>query len=87
VLLMEVLDADDMAAIHEHLRQERALGPPRFQSMIDKALRRPMQIRPPGRPARIAGIDSNAICSLTPFFATLICSENGDREHISFQLK
>lgn len=61
VLLIEVLDADDMAAIREHLRQERALGSPRFQAMIAKALNRPVQIRPPGRQARTAGVDSNAI--------------------------
>ncbi len=57
-LLTESLSADDLTAIRDHMRQERALGSPRFQAMVEQALGRPAAIRRPGRPAAVA-LDSN----------------------------
>lgn len=45
---------DDLAAIRSHIRQERALGSPRFQAMIAKTLNRPVAVRPRGRPRNTA---------------------------------
>ncbi|HEX5754872.1 MAG TPA: hypothetical protein VFY12_00780 [Arenimonas sp.] len=45
---------DDLARIRRHVEQERALGNPRFQAMVAKALNRPVHCRPPGRPAKQA---------------------------------
>ena len=59
-LLLEPLTDDVLGAVREHLRQERALGSPRFQAMVEKALNRPVRLRPPGRPVRSAA-DSNGI--------------------------
>jgi putative transposase len=58
-LLMETLDPDDIAAIRDHLRQERALGSPRFKAMVEKTLNRPTGMRLPGRPTGRPGEDSN----------------------------
>jgi putative transposase len=55
-LLMEGLSNDVLEEIRCHMRQERALGSPSFQQMMEKALNRPTSVRPPGRPRR----DSNA---------------------------
>jgi putative transposase len=43
---------DELQKIRSHLRQQRALGDTRFQSMVEKALGRPAGIRPRGRPRR-----------------------------------
>jgi putative transposase len=56
---METLDPDDISAIGDHLRQERALGSPRFKAMVEKTLNRPTDMRLPGRPAVASGEDSN----------------------------
>ena len=40
----------DLEAIRVHIRQERALGSPRFQAMVAKTLNRPVAVRPRGRP-------------------------------------
>ena len=50
-LLLEPLDDTVLASIRDHLRQERALGSPRFQDMVAKTLNRPAAVRRPGRPA------------------------------------
>lgn len=55
-LLMEALSDDVLADIRAHLQQERALGSPAFRAMAEKALLRPVEVRPQGRPRR----DSNA---------------------------
>ncbi len=43
---------DDVHAIRTHMQQERALGSPRFQAMVEKTLNRPAACRSPGRPRR-----------------------------------
>ena len=55
-LLMEMLTDDLLAGIRAHMQQERALGSPAFQALVEKALNRPVEVRPRGRPRR----DSNA---------------------------
>lgn len=54
-LLMEAITDDVLADIRSHMQQERALGSPMFRSMVEKALNRPVEVRPQGRPRR----DSN----------------------------
>ena len=56
--LEEVIGADALMAIRDHIRQERAWGSPRFQQMVEKTLNRPAICRDPGRPRKIIG-DSN----------------------------
>ena len=51
-LLLQALSDDVLADIRSHMRQERALGSPGFQSMVEKALNRPVEVRPHGRPRR-----------------------------------
>ena len=51
-LLLHALSDDVLADIRSHMRQERALGSPVFQSMVEKALNRPVDVRPHGRPRR-----------------------------------
>lgn len=41
---------NETAAIRQHLAQERALGDPRFQKMVERALNRSVKCRPRGRP-------------------------------------
>ena len=50
---------EDLAAIRLHLQQERALGSPRFQAMVAKALNRPVAVRARGRPRLTGTEDSN----------------------------
>jgi putative transposase len=49
--LQQGISEDDLQGIRSHLRQERALGHPRFQA-IEKTLNRPASIRPRGRPRK-----------------------------------
>ena len=49
--LYEGINVDDLQNIRAHLQQERALGSPRFQAMVEKALHRPVTLRARGRPA------------------------------------
>ena len=44
------LDPEELARIRAYMAQERALGEPRFQAMVEKALNRPATLRPRGRP-------------------------------------
>jgi putative transposase len=50
--LQQALPEEDLQAIRIHLRQERALGDPRFQAMAAKTLNRPVAVRPRGRPLK-----------------------------------
>lgn len=43
---------EDVKRIREHLRQEKALGSPKFQAMVEKTLGRSVAVRPHGRPRR-----------------------------------
>lgn len=51
-LLVQGLSSDVLADIRCHVQQERALGSPTFQAMLEKVLNRPVAVRPPGRPRR-----------------------------------
>jgi len=51
--IREGLASEDLEAIRLHVRQERALGSPRFQAMVAKTLNRPVMVRPRGRPRKI----------------------------------
>jgi putative transposase len=50
--LREGLSVVDLHAIRAHIRQERALGSPRFQEMVERTLNRPVACRPRGRPRK-----------------------------------
>lgn len=49
--LLSDMEDDEHARIRAHMAQEKALGNPRFQAMLEKALNRPVDLRPRGRPA------------------------------------
>lgn len=49
--------SDEIERIRCHAAQERALGNPRFQAMVERALNRPVLTRPRGRPRMDAGLD------------------------------
>ena len=51
-LLVDDLADDVVADIRSHMQQERALGSPTFQAMVEKALNRPAEVRLQGRPRR-----------------------------------
>lgn len=51
-LLLEPLTDDLLSSIRDHIRQERALGSPRFQAMVEKTLNRPAKVHLAGRPRR-----------------------------------
>lgn len=48
--LQEGISEEDLGNIRAHIQQERALGNTKFQSMVEKALGRPVRVRPGGRP-------------------------------------
>jgi putative transposase len=50
--LLQAISDDDLIAIRAHMRQERALGSPRFQAMVARTLNRPTAVKPRGRPRR-----------------------------------
>ena len=50
--LQQRVKHDELIAIRQHLQQECAFGSKRFQAMAEKALGRPVSLRPPGRPRR-----------------------------------
>lgn len=60
-MLLEPLTQEQVESIRDHLRQERASGSPRFQTMVEKTLQRPALVRPAGRPRTHRNADSNAI--------------------------
>lgn len=45
---------DELTRIRAYMRQEKALGGPRFQEMVSKALNRAVAVRPGGRPRKEA---------------------------------
>ncbi|WP_034212825.1 transposase [Arenimonas metalli] len=53
-LLVDSLPDEELAAIREYMRQERALGSPRFQSMLEASLGQVASTRPRGRPRKNA---------------------------------
>jgi putative transposase len=58
--LQSAIPAEDVEVIRLHLKQERALGSPRFQRMVAETLNRPVACRPRGRPpSEQHGLDSN----------------------------
>ncbi len=60
--LRQGIDDEELHAIRAHLQQERALGNPRFQAMVEKTLNRPVTVRPRGRPrktATLSGFDDS----------------------------
>lgn len=46
------INDEDVQRIRVHLRQEKALGSPKFQAMVEKILGRSVAARPQGRPRR-----------------------------------
>ncbi|MEO6227591.1 MAG: transposase [Thermomonas sp.] len=50
--LTETLDEDELGHIRSHMAQEKALGHPRFQAMLEKTLNRPVDLKPRGRPSK-----------------------------------
>jgi putative transposase len=46
------INVTELASIRSHMLQERALGSPRFQAMMEKTLNRPVGLRPRGRPRK-----------------------------------
>ncbi|HET6632673.1 MAG TPA: transposase [Rhodanobacteraceae bacterium] len=50
--LNESVSSDDLQRIRAHLNQERALGDPTFQAMVEKMLGKPASLRPRGRPKK-----------------------------------
>lgn len=50
--LNQGISDDELLAIRQHLKQERAFGSKRFQAMAEKTLGRPVSVRRSGRPAR-----------------------------------
>lgn len=55
--LYESIDASELHAVRQHLKQERALGDPGFQAMVVKALNRPACVRSPGRPPKRLAVE------------------------------
>ncbi|MDR6840311.1 transposase [Pseudoxanthomonas sacheonensis] len=51
-LLMEPISSADIQSIRDHLQQERVLGSPAFQAMVEKTLNRSCCLRSPGRPTK-----------------------------------
>ena len=60
-LLRESLQAEVLAGIRDHIRQERALGSPAFQAMVAKTLNRPATVRPRGRPPILRDSNTNVL--------------------------
>lgn len=50
--LAEGMSDADLDAVRIHLQQERALGSAGFQEMVERTLKRPVSMRPRGRPPR-----------------------------------
>lgn len=50
--IAEAIDEEEMQAIRSHLQQERALGHPRFQAMVERTLNRHVVVRGRGRPRK-----------------------------------
>jgi putative transposase len=50
--LRQGINEEDLNAVRAHLQQERALGNPQFQAMMEKTLNRAVAVRPRGRPRK-----------------------------------
>lgn len=52
----------ELESVRAHMRQERALGQPDFQAMVENTLNRPVAIRGPGRPRnpRVHGVTAGS---------------------------
>lgn len=48
------IDTEELQSLRQYMAQERALGNPRFQAMVEKTLNRPVACRARGRPRREA---------------------------------
>jgi len=48
--LRDGVSDDDLLALRTHLHQQRALGSPTFQAMVERTLGHPANVRPRGRP-------------------------------------
>ncbi|MBL0227700.1 transposase [Thermomonas sp.] len=57
--LMSGTDDEELTRIRAHIAQEKALGNPRFQTMLEKTLNRPVDLKPRGRPALSKGDGGN----------------------------
>ena len=57
--LMSGTDDEELDRIRAHMAQEKALGHPRFQAMLEKTLNRPVDLKPRGRPALSKGDGGN----------------------------
>jgi putative transposase len=57
------INDEDIQCIREHLRQEKALGSPQFQAMVEKTLGRPVAARPQGRAKKRMPARSRKQCS------------------------
>ena len=57
--LMSGTDDEELACIRAHMAQEKALGNPRFQAMLEKTLNHPVDLKPRGRPALSKGDGGN----------------------------
>lgn len=57
--LMSGTDDEELTRIRAHMAQEKALGNPRFQAMLEKTLNRPVDLKPRGRPALPKGDGGN----------------------------
>ena len=51
------LDPDETSRIRAYMAQERALGEPRFQAMVEKTLNRPAAVRRRGRPVQAKDVE------------------------------
>ena len=60
-LLLESLQAEVLAGIRDHIRQERALGSSVFQAMVAKTLNRPATVRPIGRSPVLRDSNTNVL--------------------------
>src|SRR5690606_26784226 len=63
--LLPGIGEDELANVRRHVAQERALGEPRFQRMVERALNRPATCRPAGRPSKQG--DKRAVTASVPF--------------------
>ena len=57
--LMSGTGEEELSRIRAHMTQEKALGNPRFQGMLERTLNRPVDLKPRGRPALSKGDGGN----------------------------
>lgn len=59
--LQQGVRQESLEHIRAHLQQERVMGDAKFQAMVEKALGRPVQTRPRGRPRRVVEHEMKSI--------------------------